>query len=289
MATVTFIDAAATGNLAGTLATQYAVGGTPTAPTTGDTINVLSTTLPLVGDCTAGTFSGIVPAIWNFRGGSGGTGTAGGWTGRKIGTPTTAVTLSASTSATIKGGGLLDYVNLSAGTSGNKVAKLTIKNVPTVVLTTGTIDDVRFENCGTVVIGAGVVFLSARFSGCGQVSIESNGTKPTKVIIIRSTVRDARGSANSSSVTVGQGGLLIREGTSSNGNSSSVMEIAGRLNDQSSGVLYNAEIFSGGTLDPTGSTKDLTWTVIRPWQGSNVVRTDPSITVTITGEDPIGG
>lgn len=258
-------------------------GSYSSTPGSGDTIIVASGSADFSTlDTTALT---NIPDNWQFRFGYGGCLT------KSLGTASSAVTLEAPNGAVrIDGNNYLQFANISAGTGGSKQGKLKISNVPVVVLTTGTIDEIELDNCGSVVIGSGVVYLKLRtLNGTKIVLDESNATKPTLVEIGpgTSSMDNRRGLANSSTLLIF--GRMDFTSSASNGNSSSWIYVApsGICNGKSSGTIYNIEILPGGSLLASNCIQNQTWTVIRPWKGSTVQRTGVGFTITITGEDSV--
>lgn len=272
MATVTY---------SGSSADVGADGSYSSTPGSGDTIIGAAGSLDLTGDMTGLT---NIPAHVQWRFGTTGC------LGKRMGTASTALKLVASNTARIDGNGYLQYVNLSAGTTTKKVAKLKVSNVATVVLTTGTIDEIELDNCGTVVIGSGIVYLKFRCTNGTKIVLdESNATKPTLVYLdaTSASLDNRRGMATGSVVVTA--GRINFTGTASNGDATSTLLATptGTINGQSSGTLYNAEIMPGGNLLAQNSVQNQTWTIIRPWKGANVQRTGVGFTITITGEDAV--
>jgi len=258
-------------------------GSFSSTPGSNDTIIVAAGSADFAGVNTTALTN--IPDNWQFRFGYGGC------LAKSIGSATSALTLEAPGGVVrIDGNNYLQFCNISAGTGGSKQAKLKISNVANVVLTTGTIDEIELDNCGSVVIGAGVVYLTLRtLNGTKIVLDESNATKPTKVIIGAGTSSsdNRRGLANSSTLVVA--GRMDLTSSASNGNSSSwaLVQGGGVLNGKSSGTIYNTEIMPGGSLLAVNCIQNQTWTVIRPWKGATVQRTGVGFTITITGEDSV--
>lgn len=291
MPTVSFDNAVGDGDLSD-ITGGGALDNWTAVPVTGDTMLVANSSGnssgQLIGNCVSpAAWSGgpIIPAIWLFRFGPGGC------TAKSLGTESTAVTLSASTHVKVQGNGYLPFANISAGTSGAKIAQLTITNVARVLLSTGDIDEIRCVGVGSVYIGAGVAFIKLRVSRGTRVFIESpsSSTTWTELVVADKSceIRTFRGMANAATAVIH--GRVDWEGTSSNGNSSSKAWVApgAIFNDRSSGTKYNIELMPAASLTAEGAVQSPTWSGVKWYPGANIQRTLNGVTITISSEDPI--